>query len=316
MNSGRAFRAILIALGVWLLAFIFSLKFGSVPNADIELITQLRLPRVILATAVGIGLSVAGAALQALLANPLCEPYTLGISSGAALGAVIGISLGVPGMFAGLAVSAFVGALLFTVILFLVSRRSGTSTLTLLLTGVMMGFLGSSLVALWMALGDPNGVQGAMVWLLGDLSRARLSGSLFTLAGVLSLAVLVWMRWADLDRLLMGEEDALSMGVAVTRVRTQLILLAALLIAICVSAAGMIGFVGLVIPHFARRWVGSLHVRLIPVAAIWGAVSLTAADGAARFIAAPLELPIGVVTALVGAPVFLWVVLRNQGGRT
>lgn len=305
----------MIGLASLLLAFVLALRLGAVADLDVATVAQLRLPRALLAAAVGIGLSVAGAALQALFANPLCEPYTLGISSGSALGAVLGASMGIQLAFSGLVGSAFAGALLFAGALYLIARRPGTGNVTILLVGVMLGFLGSSLVTVWVALSDVNGIGGAMVWLWGDLSRARLQGSLVSLAAVCLVTGLVWLRWRELDALLMGEEGALSLGVDVGSVRRRLIVLTSVMIGVCVSAAGMIGFVGLIVPHFARRLVGSLHLALIPLCAIWGATALIAADTAARVIAKPYELPVGVVTALIGAPVFLWIMLRqNEGG--
>jgi iron complex transport system permease protein len=303
-----------IGLAAWALAFVLALKLGAVSDADVEVIAQLRLPRAVLASALGMGLAVAGATLQALFANPLCEPYTLGISSGSALGAVLGASLGLQWNFGGLAGSSFLGALVFAGVLYLISSRPGSGNLTLLLAGVMLGFLGSSLVALWMALADANGIQGAMLWLMGDLSRARLRGAVFSLAGSALLIAAIWTRWRELDALLMGEEGAASLGVPVASSRRRLIVLSSLLIGLCVSGGGMIGFVGLVVPHFVRRLVGSLHLSLLPLSAIWGAAALTAADALARVLARPYELPVGVVTALVGAPLFLWIMLQRREG--
>lgn len=311
----KQWRIYILATCAWVLAFICALKFGAAGDVDLSVIVQLRLPRAILAAAVGAGLALSGAVLQAVFANPLCDPYTLGISSGAALGAVAANMLGVHGVFSGIALSAFAGAVVFTGFLYMISLRSRGSMLTLLLGGVMLGYLGSSLVALWMALGDVNGVQGAMMWLLGDLSRARLPGALMTLASVLTLGFVLWRRWRVMDALLMGEDDAQGLGVPVQQERRRLVLLVSFLIAVCVSAAGMIGFIGLVVPHFARRSVGSLHLQLIPLVALLGAAVLTASDLFSRVVASPYELPVGVVTALIGAPMFLWIMLDKYRGR-
>ncbi len=307
----RHLRAYILAVSFWLFAMIIALKTGAVSDADAALIAEVRLPRAILATAVGMGLAVSGATLQALFSNPLCEPYTLGISSGSTLGAVLGMTLGFRLSMAGLTGSAFAGAMIFTGILYLISLRPGVTGLTLLLAGVMMGFLGSSLVALWMALADSAGIQGAVLWLMGDLSRARLSGALFSLADSILLVGLIWSRWRSLDALLLGEEAAASLGVPVASVRRRLLLLVSLLIGLCVSGSGMIGFIGLVVPHFLRRIFGSLHLHLLPLSAIWGATTLTLADALARSIVPPLELPVGVVTALIGAPLFIFLLTRK-----
>lgn len=312
-ENRRSWISVVVAgLVAWAILFVVSLKTGSATDVDAEIIAQLRLPRALMATAVGMGLAVAGAVLQALFTNPLCEPYTLGVSSGSALGAILGAWLGIPLLFAGLTGSAFLGALGFATVLYLISLRPGNGKFTLLLAGVMLGFFGSSLVAVFMAISDPNGIQGALFWLLGDLSRARPQGAATSLAIILALVFAIWTRWRGLDALLVGEESALALGVDVQRVRRNLLLLSSLLIGICVSGGGMIGFVGLVVPHFSRRMVGSLHRRLIPVCAIFGALSLMAADALTRALAKPFELPVGVMTALIGAPVFLWILLQRK----
>ncbi len=306
------FRVYVLALAAWMFSVVFALKLGAARDASLDLIVHLRLPRVLLASAVGMGLAVSGAALQALFSNPLCEPYTIGISSGAALGAVLGISLGLEWFFSGIAVTAFLGALVFAGVLYLISRRPGIGNLVLLLAGVMLGFFGSSLVALWMAISDGNGLQGAVFWLLGDLSRARLPGAAFSGIVAVALSFLIWTRSRPLDALLMGEEGALALGTPLGSLRRWLIVVTSFLIGVCVSTSGMIGFVGLIVPHLARRLVGSLHRDLIPFCAILGATVLTVADTAARVVIRPYELPVGVVTAILGAPLFMWVMLRRR----
>lgn len=306
----------LLGLFAWAVICALSLKTGAASGLDSAVITELRLPRLVLATAVGMGLSVAGAVLQAIFTNPLCEPYTLGVSSGSALGAVAGAWIGLPLVVAGLTGSAFLGALGFAFLLYLISIRSKRDgKFTLLLSGVMLGFFGSSLVAVIMALSDPSGLQGALFWLLGDLSRARPQGAWGSLVVIFVLIFATLFQWRGLDALLVGEENALALGVDVSRVRRTLLLLSSLLIGVCVSAGGMIGFVGLVVPHLARQAVGSLHRKMIPVCAVFGAVALAASDTLARTVASPYELPVGVVTALLGAPLFLWLLLKGRGAR-
>jgi iron complex transport system permease protein len=313
-HPGRYFRVYGIAIFSWVLAFILALKFGSVSDVDLNTVLVFRLPRALLASAVGMALAVSGAALQGLFSNPLCEPYTLGISSGSALGAVLGFALGFQWMVSGLAATAFVGAIVFMAILYFFSKRTdtGSGNLSLLLVGVMLGFLGSSLVALCLTVSDQQGVQGVLSWLLGDLSRARLSGALFSLGSVLLLSFAVWNHRKELDALLMGEETAATLGIDVTQARRMLIFLCSMLIAVSVSAAGMIGFVGLVVPHFVRKQVGSLHQKVIPLSAIWGATVLTIADLFARVVSRPYELPVGAITAVVGAPFCLWVISKRR----
>lgn len=315
--SGRArswVSVILAPAALWLLVAAASLKWGSVSDADWQLVLEARVPRVVLAAAIGIGLSISGAVLQALFTNPLCDPYTLGISSLAALGAVIGASLGFGAGVAGsmLLPTAFIGALGGMLVLLALSWRM-RSSVTLLLAGVMMGLFGSSLVTLWMALTDATGVQGALYWLLGDLSRADLQGSLIVLVIVMLLSGVLALRSRALDGLLLGEEDARAVGVDVTRERRRILVLSSLLIGVCVSSAGMIGFVGLIVPHLARRWSGALHAKLLPVCGLLGAAVLTGADLLARTIHPPYELPAGVITALAGAPLYLWL-MSGRGG--
>ncbi len=307
MEVGERVKVFTVGSIAWLGSFLLALQLGAVDHLELEFMAQIRLPRVLTASVVGMGLSVSGAVLQALFVNPLCEPYTLGISSGAALGAVIGASYGLHWMFAGLAGTAFLGAAVFAAILYLVSLRPQSKNVTLLLMGVMLSFLGSSLMALWMTLTDSNGLQGLIHWLFGDLSRARLKGAVISGGFIFLLTLSLWRNWRELDALLLGEEGAETLGVDVSRVRRKLILITSFMIGICVSSAGMIGFVGLVVPHFARKLIGSLHLRLIPLCALGGAITLTLADCFSRVLIRPYELPIGVVTALIGSPLFVWI---------
>ncbi|MBC7693421.1 MAG: iron ABC transporter permease [Methylotenera sp.] len=312
-NPGKkTLTAFIFGLAILAVSFYLALRLGSTQELDWELVKQLRLPRALMAVAVGAGLAVSGATLQALFSNPLCEPYTLGISSGSALGAVIGLSMGVTAGYAGLSIPAFLGAGAFAFILYLVSLRAQASGAILLLSGVMLGFLGSSLVSLWMALVDPNGIQAAIFWLLGDLSRARIQGAVLSLSLVTLVSLWIAAHSRKLDALLMGEEAATALGISVQGTRRQMILATSLLIGLCVSGAGMIGFVGLIIPHFVRRHCGALHGKLIPLCAIWGANALLVADTLARCMARPYELPVGVVTALVGAPLFLMILFQGR----
>lgn len=307
MGSRTPIKTALLAGLFLLLALALGLGVGPTDHPDWNLIREFRLPRTLLALGVGAGLAVAGTALQALFSNPLCEPYTLGISSGAALGAVLLSGTGFALHWGGLAVPGFAGALVFAGLLLGVSYRTGSRGGALLLGGVMLSLVGSSLVALWMAVADPSGVQSAVFWLMGDLSRARLEGAALTLVLVTAVAGVLSFQSRKLDALLLGEEVAQSIGVDPHSLRRQVVLWVSLLVGACVSAAGMIGFVGLVVPHFVRRFSGSLHSRLIPLSAIWGAWVLLIADVVARKIVAPSELPAGVITALVGAPCFIWI---------
>jgi iron complex transport system permease protein len=298
--------------GLSLLAFVIALSFGATEDLSWEWVRELRLPRAVLAFSIGAALSVSGALLQAFFKNPLCEPYTLGVSSGATLGAVIGATLGwSASTFAGFAPGALFGALAFSAVLLLLSRARKVSQSTLLLCGVMLGFVGSSLVAVWMALADPAGIQSAIGWLLGDLSRAESANAYPALIGVAIAIGAIYFDHRSYDALLLGEEEASSLGVDVRRLRTRVILWSSLLVAFAVSVSGMIGFIGLVIPQLVRRTGSSLHRRVIPVGAIAGGAVLVLSDALARTLVAPHELPVGVVTSLAGAPLFIFLLVAR-----
>ncbi|MBS1963593.1 MAG: iron chelate uptake ABC transporter family permease subunit [Bdellovibrionales bacterium] len=300
-------------LAIFFVAIGASLAIGATRDLDWAWILELRVPRTVLALAVGAALSVAGAVLQAFFKNPLCEPYTLGVSSGATLGAVIGSTLGLNALFFGLSPSALFGAVGFSGILLAVSRSRRVSASTLLLVGVMLGFLGSSFVAVWMAIGDPMGVQSAIGWLLGDLSRAEGANAWITLAIVVAVTGALYADHRSLDALLVGEEEANAVGVDLAGLRTRAILWTSILVAVAVSLSGMIGFVGLVVPQLVRGSGSTLHRRVLPVCALAGGTVLVIADTIARSVIAPYELPVGVVTAIVGAPFFIAILLRKRG---
>ncbi len=301
---------------VWVLALVFvvatSLLFGASNSLEWRWVLELRFPRMVLAFGIGAALAVSGAILQAYFKNPLCEPYTLGVSSGATLGAVVGSTLGLNSLFFGLSPTALLGAALFSTLLLLSSRVRRVSQATLLLIGVMLGFLGSSLVAVWMAIGDPSGVQAAMSWLLGDLSRAEGPNALVTLMLVAIVVILLFRDHRSYDALLLGEEEANAVGVSLRVLRVRAILWSSVLVSIAVSLSGMIGFVGLIVPQLVRAGGSSLHRRVLPISALAGGVVLIGADTVARTVIAPYELPVGVVTAVVGAPFFVFLILRRK----
>lgn len=308
-NSAR-----LTALGLSLLILIAlaSLQWGAVGDLDLASIIAVRLPRSVLAVGVGMGLALAGALLQVLFQNSLCEPYTLGLSSGAALGAVIATSLGLVADVAGINVGALFGALAFGAGLWILARFTRASMQSLLLAGVMLSLLGSSALALWLSVVEPSGVQSVLFWLLGDLSLPRLPGALIVLGVVLVVGTLAWTRSSLLDALLMGEEMAISVGVETAALRRTLLILSSILVAVTVGSAGMVGFVGLVVPHFVRHFVGSRHRRVLPLVALWGGVVLLFSDWIARLAVRPQEIPAGVVTALWGAPAFIYLLFRRR----
>jgi len=293
--------SLLVALAALLVGASVVMGELSIANSDLSTLWGLHGPRALLALGVGAILAVAGVLLQALFANPLCEPYTLGISSGATLGAVLVGALGLTGWISevvhGIALGPLAGALVFALPL-------GWAGGSLLLMGVMLGFFGSSLVALVLALSPKQGVSHAMVWLLGDLSRATLPGAVGTLAVGALLTLWILRRHAELDALLLGEGAARSIGVPVDSLRREIVWVTSVLVAWGVALTGMIGFVGLMIPHAVRSWQGASHRRVLPVAFVCGGIAVVLADLMGRLMFSPREVPVGVLTALLGAPAY------------
>lgn len=283
--------------------------------AEDAIVWQVRLPRVILGAAVGAGLAVTGVALQVMVRNMLADPYLLGVTSGASTGAAAAILFGF-GVGLGenaLSISAFAGALAASFAVFLVARAGGRITsVRLLLAGVAVGYaLYAATSFLIFASGSAEGARSVLFWLLGSLSLARWSfalGVVVAVVGVTICALILWGR--SLDALAVGDETARTLGIAPMQLRVLLLAAVSLCVGAVVAAAGGIGFVGLVIPHIARRFVGTSHRRVLPVAALVGAMFLVWADIAARVLLEPQELPIGIITALVGAP-FLLVLVRR-----
>ena len=290
-------------------------KAGDVQD---RIIWNFRAPRVVMAMLVGAALSVAGTALQALVRNPLADSYILGVNQGAALGAVAVIVLG-SGALGGLSVSAaaFMGAVLALLLVFLIGHRGGRSNPTrLILAGVAIGHLFSSGTSdLQIHAKSFQALNGVVFWLLGSFSGAKWSQ-----LGIPAVVVLVATAWLMLQRralnaLLMGDESASALGVDINRFRASVLIACALLSGTVVAIAGSIGFVGLLIPHVVRLIVGADHRRVLPVAALLGASYLVWVDLAARWLERPAELPIGIFTALLGAPFFLWLMKRRDRQR-
>ncbi|GIJ26791.1 ABC transporter permease [Micromonospora qiuiae] len=279
------------------------------------IVWQVRLPRVLLGMLVGAGLAVCGVALQAMVRNVLADPYLLGINSGASSGAAAAILFGAGAGFGryALSTSAFLGALAASLLVFLIARSGGRVTsIRLLLSGVAVGYaLYATTSFLIFASGSAEGARSVMFWLLGSLGLARwdalLAVAAIVLIGMIGYLTVIGRR---LDVLAIGDETAQTLGVSPDRFRLRLLVLVSLSVGVLVSAAGSIGFVGLVVPHLARRIVGAPHVRVVPVAALLGAILLVWADVLARVLLAPQEIPIGIITSLLGAP-FLLILIRR-----
>lgn len=311
-----AYGSTVIPLGdvIAALARAVGVDAGNVSAPVEKIIVDLRLPRAILAVCVGAGLAVVGALLQTVTRNDLADPFLFGLSSGAAAGAVsvitvYGDRLGVWT----LPIAAFVGGILSAlVVLMLVSRIRGQGPERLILAGLAVSFLFTALTNYLVFAGDQRAAHSVLFWTMGGLGLARWGNIGLAVAGVAVILffALRYHRW--LDAFLAGENTAESLGVPVARFRTLTFLAAALSTAILVSVAGVIGFVGLMIPHIARRFAGPLHLRLAIACAVFGAVLLLASDLLARTLLPPQELPIGIITSSIGALFVVATLLRKR----
>ena len=305
------------------IALLFALMVGSVPVSPAELSTilfqggdgvsrdivmQLRLPRALAAFAVGGLLALAGVQMQVLLGNPLADPYVLGISGGAAVGALLAMLFGLGAFFINGA--ALAGALGSMALVFGLSHSTGTwSPTRLLLTGVVVAAGWGALISFLLAVSPQHNLPGMLFWLMGDLSHAdqTVPALIILLIGL----ILSLPQARKLNLLARGELQAGALGVNVSPLRIRLYLLASLLTATAVTIGGSIGFIGLVIPHMLRLLVGSDHRLLLPASVLCGGILLLMADTLARSIIAPQQLPVGVLTALVGVPLFLYLLQRG-----
>lgn len=318
-----------ILLGLLGLSVVLGVRFGSVSLSTGEvlavlagggepiardIVLDLRLPRVLLGILVGGGLAMAGATFQALLRNPLAEPYILGISGGASVGAVLVLALGwtVAGSWA-LPLAAFVGALLAIAMVFGVATATGRAmdVRVLLLAGVVVAAFFSACIALILSVSSARTVQGAVLWIMGSLASANWQSVILTAAYTLPAAIVLIGMARPLNLMAIGEETAYYLGADVERVKRGALLIAALITASGVAVAGVIGFVGLVVPHAVRLVAGSDHRALLPLSFLAGGTFLTVSDLVARLTLAPREIPIGVVTAFVGVPFFLLLLRRS-----
>jgi iron complex transport system permease protein len=308
--SARHLMLLAAALAAGTLALVVLALLIGTAGLDVQLIRTLRAPRVAAAAGVGALLALSGLAMQSLLRNPLADPYVLGTSGGAAVGALLALMLGIAITFGAAAGALAAGALL----LWLARRALATTddaSPRLILAGAMLAALFGAMASLLLALTPDQRLRGAIFWLVGDLSGADDGGRTLIAAVVLA----TWFVWREraIDRLLLGSVAAHLLGEPVKRLRFELLLGASLAAALAVSSAGAIGFVGLVVPH-ALRLAGVQRTRdLALLAPLGGAALVVAADLIARSIASPIELPVGAVMALIGAPIFVWFLAR--GGR-
>ena len=287
---------------------------GSWRAVDERVVELVRLPRILVAGLVGAALSVSGVVMQGMFRNPLVGPDIIGVSSGAAFGGVLAIMLTLPGFMVTVLASVF-GLTAIFIALLIAQTGQKTSVLSLVLGGVITGGFFSALVSLAKYVADPDDVLPEVVyWLLGSFNNSNYTGVLHVALPLLGAGFLIYRMRHTINILSLGEEEAISLGVNVVKSRFVLMVLTAVLIAASVSVSGVIGWVGLIIPHFARMICGPNHARLIPVALLVGAIYMILADTVARTVSYG-EIPVGVLTALMGAPIFGYLLRRVQSQR-
>ncbi|MBI2608804.1 MAG: iron ABC transporter permease [Deltaproteobacteria bacterium] len=278
-----------------------SFSWGEVFDFSNKIITSIRIPRVILSLIVGASLSLAGVVFQAILKNPLADPYVLGVSSGGAVGSTLAVLLGLVFLQP---LYAFFGSFLSIVFVLFVAKR--TSSHSLILTGVILNFFLASLLTLFLSLASPAQLSSSYTWILGSLSFSSWDLLLKLLPFILISILFLYYCSHLLNILSLGEEKALTLGVSVQKWNLILLLITSFLTAIVVSLSGIIGFVGLIIPHTARNIWGSDHRILIPTSLLLGGSFVMIADTLARTLFLPAEIPVGVLTAIIGAPLFIY----------
>jgi iron complex transport system permease protein len=279
-----------------------------------NIVWEIRFPRVVLAGLVGAGLGLVGAALQSVTRNPLADPHLLGISSGGAFGAIAALLH--TGLFLGLLtvpLMAFGGALVATVLVLGVAQLAGASSADrLVLAGVAVSFVIMACANILIFLGDPRATHTVVFWMLGGLGLAQWSHLIWPLAVLIPCGLWLWAQAGRLNAMSLGDETAASLGIEVGRFRLTVFVAAALITGVMVAFSGLIGFVGLMMPHLVRLVVGGDNARVLPGSALAGAVFLIWADAAARVVMAPEDMPIGVVTGLIGGVFFIWMMAKRR----
>ena len=297
----------------------FDALWGKVDDsAAAYILWNLRIPRVLMAFMAGAGLAVSGMVFQAMFRNPLATPFTLGVSSGASLGAAaciqFGLSFALWGV-SGVAISAFIGAMLSIILVYALTStsRQGSSTATMLLAGVAVSFFFSSMILFLQYMSDFTRSFQMLRWVMGGMQNiVGFHDVLNVLAFVVSGCLIVWYLLMDLNLLTTGEDFAFSRGVNVKQVKALLFFSVSLMVGAVVAVCGPIGFVGLMAPHICRLLIGSDHRRLFPATLLFGGTMLVVCDTIARMVLAPTELPVGILTALLGGPFFLWLLLARR----
>ena len=288
---------------------------GNVTDAMKDtIIINYRMPRIVGGIVAGAGLAIAGAAMQSTLMNPLADPYTTGVSSGASFGATMAITVGVTvttGSFA-IVANAFLFSLIPTGIIIMFARMKASSPTVMIMAGIAVMYIFNALTTVMMLMADPNDLQAVYEWQVGSLGRLTWDGIPIMCAVTIVGVIIIQFLSKKLNVLAAGDDMANSLGVSANNLRTIIMLIVALVAAAIVSFTGMIGFVGLVVPHVVRLFVGADNRYLVPASAAFGAALLVVADLVGRVIIAPATLQVGVITAFLGGPMFLWLILRKK----
>jgi iron complex transport system permease protein len=307
----------LLATGFGALRLPVSLLWSNSDEALRQIWLTIRLPRVLLALVIGGSLALAGCVMQGLFRNPLADPGLLGISSGAAcavaLWVVLPITLPALLMLYAPMLAAFLGALAATIVIFLLSQQRESSLSRLLLVGIAINALCGAAVGVLSWVSNDAQLRQLSLWGMGSLGQAQWSTLLAVTSLMIPTVLVIWRLASALNLLQLGEEEAHYLGIDVRLVQRVLLLCSALLVAAAVAVSGVIGFIGLVVPHLMRMWLGSDHRAVIPGSVLAGAFLLLIADTAARTLVAPAEMPVGLLTSILGAPWFLWLIFRRGG---
>ena len=331
-GAGLQLPALLLLLIVLLITAAAAALMGAFPIPALSLLQanltpqeqavlhSIRLPRVLLAVIVGAALAVSGAALQGLFRNPLADPGLIGISSGAALAvALMIVSIGpLPGILGlyGLSIAAFMGGLLTSIVIFRFAGLTGASSVTyILLAGIAINALASAGTGFLAYLSDDQELRSLTFWTMGSLGGALWPGVLICASLVIPATFVLYRNAQRLNILLLGESEARHLGVDSERLKRNIIICTAISVGAAVAVSGIIGFVGLVIPHLIRLTLGPDHRLLIPASALLGAIILIIADTVSRTLLAPAEIPVGIFTSLIGGPFFLWLLIKQYSGR-
>ena len=331
-GAGLQLPALLLLLIVLLITAAVAALIGAFPIPALALLQanltpqeqavlhSIRLPRVLLAVIVGAALAVSGAALQGLFRNPLADPGLIGIASGAALAValmivIIGPLPGILGLY-GLSIAAFMGGLLTSIVIFRFAGLTGASSVTyILLAGIAINALASAGTGFLAYLSDDQELRSLTFWTMGSLGGALWPGVLICASLVIPATFVLYSNAQRLNTLLLGESEARHLGVDSERLKRNIIICTAISVGAAVAVSGIIGFVGLVIPHLIRLTLGPDHRLLIPASALLGAIILIIADTVSRTLLAPAEIPVGIFTSLIGGPFFLWLLIKQYSGR-